>query len=134
MAFLFVQPIRIDEKIDEKTGQLTTLRLNVSELAPRNFNINLINQPAHVRNQLQKYVEAGQPLMMPIREGVTSSGIAFFSLEEGQIIPVSLEYARSVQNVHPDIPVVDLPKKETSNVLTSQLETKPIDKKSMSFG
>jgi len=129
MAFLFVQPKHIEEKIDEKTGQLTTLRLNCSELSPRNFNVNLINQPASVRNELQKYVDAGQPVMMPIREGVTSNGQPFFMLEPGQIIPVSLEYARSMQTVHSDLSV-----KEVNPAETKQSESKPNEKKPLSFG
>ena len=97
MAFLFVQPKHIETVVDEKTGELKTLRLNCSELAPRNFNVNLLKQPAHVRNELQKYVDLKQPIMMPIKEGKTSDGQAYFQLEAGQIIPVSLDYVNSLQ-------------------------------------
>ena len=36
--------------------------------------------------------------MLPIKEGKTSDGQAYFQLEQGQIIPVSPEYVKSLRN------------------------------------
>lgn len=127
MAFLFVQPKHIETVVDEKTGELKTLRLNCSELAPRNFNVNLIKQPAHIRNELQKYVDSNQPIMLPIKEGKTSDGQTYFQLEAGQIIPVSLEYVKTLQ-AQEQIPV-----SQTVHVEAVKTEPKPENKK-MSFG
>lgn len=102
-SFLFVNPNAIESIADEKIGELKTLRLNCTELAPRTFNVNLMKQPAHIRNQLQQFVNAKQPIMLPIKEGKTSDGQAYFQLEAGQIIPVSLDYVKSLQT-----PVSDL--------------------------
>ena len=122
MAFLFVDPKHIEEIIDDKTGELKTLRLNCTELAPRNFNVNLIKQPANIRNQLQMFVAAKQPIMLPIKEGKTSDGQTYFQLEPGQIIPVSLEYVQTLKaqsdipssSVKPDLPLDD--KKQVKQV------------------
>lgn len=103
-SFLFVNPTAIEEIVDEKTGELKTLRLNCTELAPRSFNVNLIKQDASVRNHLQAFVNAKQPIMLPIKEGITSDGSPYFQLLPGQIIPVSLEYAATLSAVSAPIP------------------------------
>jgi hypothetical protein len=127
MAFLFVQPKHIEEVLDEN-GKIKTLRLNCSELSPRNFNVNLIKQPVSVRNELQGYVDAGQPIMIPLKEGRTSDGQVYFQLEAGQIIPVSSEFARSLNNTPvPTSKVVELPHDDKQPEKTA-------DKKQHSFG
>ncbi len=95
MAFLFVTLNGIEEIKDEK-GDLKTLRVNCTELAPRNFNVNLIKQTAPVLQQVRSMI--GKHVMLPIKEGKTSDGQAYFQLEQGQIIPVSPEYVKSLRN------------------------------------
>lgn len=96
MAFLFIMPNHIDRQVDEK-GAVTTLRVNCTELAPRNFNINLIKHPASVLQQFERYAAAKQPVMVPLKEGTTSDGSSYFQLLPGQIIPVSLDYVKELQ-------------------------------------
>ena len=73
MAFLFILPNQVERILDEK-GETKTLRVNCSELQPRNFNINLIKQPASVLQQFESFVAAKQPVMASIKEGTTSDG------------------------------------------------------------
>lgn len=100
MAFLFVMPNQIDRIEDEK-GAVTTLRVNCTELAPRNFNVNILNQPASVLQQFERFIAAKQPIMVPIKEGTTGNGIPFFKLEPGQILPVSMDYVKELQAQQP---------------------------------
>lgn len=110
MAYFFVNPLSIDEAVDPKTGELTTLRLVCQELQPRTFNVNLIKQPAHVRNLLQGFVNTKQRVMLPIREGKTSDGMAFFVLEAGgQIIPIPHNFVPAASAPSPDVPSPDVP-------------------------
>lgn len=97
MAFLFVMPNHIDHQTDDKGGT-TVLRVNCSELSPRNFNVNLIKHPASVLQQFEAFAKAKQPVMIPIKEGTTSDGSPYFQLLPGQIIPVSLDYVKSLQD------------------------------------
>lgn len=96
MAFLFIMPNHIDRQFDEK-GAVTMLRVNCTELAPRNFNINLLKHPASVLQQFERYADAKQPVMVPVKEGTTSDGSSYFQLLQGQIIPVSLDYVKELQ-------------------------------------
>jgi hypothetical protein len=97
MAFSFVDLKKIETAVDEKTGELKSIRLLCTELAPRSFGINLIKQPASIRAELQRYIDSKTPVMLPVKEGKTSDGQAYFSLEPGQIIPVSLDYVKTLQ-------------------------------------
>lgn len=96
MSFLFIMPNHI-ERVNDENGVLKTLRLNCTELEPRTFNINLIKQPASVLQQFERYVAAKQPVMVPVKEGTTTDGSAYFQLLPGQIIPVSLDYVKELQ-------------------------------------
>jgi hypothetical protein len=94
MAFLFVTLNEI-EHIRDESGKTITLRVKCTELAPRNFNVNLIKQPADRFNQINALI--GKPVMMPIKEGITSDGLQYFQLEQGQIIPVDPNYGKTPQ-------------------------------------
>lgn len=91
MAFLFVKLNEIEHVRDEN-GVTKTLRVNCTELSPRNFNVNLIKQNAEKLNLINSLM--GKSVMIPIKEGTTSDGSPYFQLIEGQIMPVDPNYGR----------------------------------------
>lgn len=93
-AFLFVKLNEIEE-VNDENGKLTTFRVKCTELAPRAFNVNLIKQPTERANQIISLI--GKSVMLPIKEGTTSDGSAYFQLVEGQILPIDPNYGRVPQ-------------------------------------
>lgn len=99
MAFFFIEPLALEIDADPQTGELTTFRLRCRELQPRAFNVNFLKHQGLISiEQLQKYIKAAQPLMIPLLEGKLRDGGTYFQLQEGQIIPVDKQWALSQQS------------------------------------
>lgn len=100
-AFLFVT-LNAIEHIKDESGKTTTLRVNCTELSPRNFNVNLIKESPERVRQINDLL--GKPVMMPIKEGFTSDGSPYFQLKVGQIVPVDPNYCKQSTQTPAAIP------------------------------
>lgn len=80
---------------DEYEGK-PRLRVQVTEVKPREYLINLAKADVSVINQFK--VLKGQTAMVPGKEG-SMNGRPFLSLEPGELMP--LTGAQPISNVHP---------------------------------
>lgn len=97
MAFIYVSLTEIKRTIDEKTGELTNLHVAFKELSPRSGNIKILGKSTETLQAIFDAVEQKYPVMLPVREGTTSDGGSYISLQEGDIMPIAQEFLRKKQ-------------------------------------
>lgn len=115
----------IVENVDPESGEIS-FRANVVEYLPRVARLNLQKSSASFINELQHFV--GKTVALDVREGVTSSGFAFTTLVNENLLPVDVDYlTRKHQQELSFTTVVDEPLPEhpsSSDKPVDQLESK----------